>query len=615
MRASPTHRATLSAIAPAALLCAVIVISFSPVLTAGFVYDDHHYVLGNPHLAAGWSLEGARWAFTTFYAANWHPLTWLSHLAEVSLFGYSARALHAVNLVLHALNAVLLFLFFRAATGHAGRSIFVAMLFAIHPLHVETVAWVAERKDLLATCFWFLALGAYVRQVRRSDRRGRAATLLLFAVALMAKPMPLTLPLLLLLLDIWPLGLIPVVPDAPGGPFLHAVRHRVRVVTLPLLALSVASALVTVAAQSAGGAVESLERLALLPRLGNAAISLVDYLRQSIWPAGLAVFYPHPGAGISPSRAVAAGMFLAAMSAVAVRAARRRPHLAIGWFWYLATLLPVIGIVQVGTQARADRYTYVPLVGIFVAATYEAWRVAQRRPRFKYPLAWLAVAIVGALSASSYRQSTIWKDGVTLYRHALDVAGDSWVMHSNLGEALSAQGRHDEAIGHLGAALNLNPSKPQLWFNFGTAQLLAGFADAAEPSFRRALLLQPVYPEALLNLGICLARQGRLGAAVEMYRRAIEQRPGSADANLALGLALEGLGMPDRAIERIREALRSPPHSPETAYTIGLALNRLGDQPGGISAFRETLHLAPAHPGAHETLRALGIPGGKAKER
>jgi len=487
----------------------------------------------------------------------------------------------------------------------------VAALFAVHPLHVETVAWVAERKDLLATFFWLFALVAYLRQVRWPGRWGLAPTLLLFAVALMAKPMPVTLPLLLLLLDLWPLGLIPIGPGTPRGTALPALRRRVLVVTLPLLALSSASAVVTVAAQSAGGAMESLSHLAPLPRLGNALISWVVYLRQAIWPAGLAVFYPHPGSGISPSIAAASGALLVATSVAAVRAASRRPHLAVGWFWYLATLLPVIGLIQVGNQARADRYTYVPLVGIFVAVTYEACRLAPLRPRGRIALALLAVATVVTLGTVSFRQAKIWRDGVTLFRHELEVAGETWSMRSNLAEALSIQGRYGEAVEQLRAAVNLNPAEPQLWFNFATAQLLAGSVVAAEPGFRRALALQPVYPEALLNLGGCLARQGRVGAAAESFQRAIEQRPGYADARLGLGLALEGLGMPGRALEQVREAFRSPPYSAETAYTIGLALTRLGDQAGGKGAFRETLRLAPGHSGACAALGLPGLPGGK----
>jgi tetratricopeptide (TPR) repeat protein len=603
-RAPATRRPALRAAGAFALLCAVTILSLSPVLRAGFAYDDHGYLLDNPNLTAGWA-AGLRWAATTFYAANWHPLTWVSHMADLSLFGYDARAHHAVNLALHALNAVVLFLFLRGATGYAGRSLFVALAFAVHPLHVETAAWVAQRKDLLATLFWFLALGAYLRQVRRPALWRAAAVPLLFAAALLAKPMPLTLPLLLLLLDLWPLGLIPIARGAPRGAWLAAARRRVLTVTFPLLALSLASAAVTVTAQRSGGALESLERLPLAPRLENAALAAAGYLRQGFWPADLAVFYPHPGGGMAPARAAAAALALATLTAGAIVGARRRPHLTVGWCWYLVTLLPVIGVIQVGSQGSADRYTYVPLVGVSLAAAFEACGILRRRARPWLPAAALAAVAIAALGAAARLQAGFWRDDVTLYEHAIAV-GDSWVMQASLGEALTGRGRFEQAAAHLTRAIALNPGKAPLWYNLGTARLQGGAPGDAIADLRRALELQPVFPEALLNLGTCYARLGRRGPALEAYQRALAQRPGFADALVALGLTLEDLGLTDQALARIREAIANPPLSAETATTVAQALTRLGDPEEGARVLREARRSLPAHAGDREGQRAAG---------
>ncbi len=554
------------------LLCLGTGAALLPALGAGFVYDDYLYLVGNPQVAGGLSPAAAAWAFSSFHAANWHPLTWLSHQADVSLFGLSPRSHHAVNLALHAANACLLFLVLRGATGAAGRSLAVAALFAMHPLHVESAAWVAERKDLLAGFFWILALGAWLRYGRRPAPAALAATTGLFALALLAKPMPVSLPALLLVLDVWPLGRVPLFRGFPGQAAAAAWR-RALLEKLPLLALSAASTAVTLAAQGSGGAMLTVERLGFGPRLANALLSVVAYLRQAAWPADLAVFYPHPGHEVSAAGALAAAALLAALAGGATALVRRHPYLAAGGAWFAVTLLPVIGLVQAGEQARADRYTYVPLTGVFLAVVWAGAALSRRLPPLRVPLALAAVAAIAALGAVSARQAGYWRDNATLYRRALAVTERNWAMHANLGTVLSWEGRYDEAIPHLREAVALQPRFADGWLALGTTLLRAGRPAEAEPELRRALRLRPGHAETHCALGQSLAAQGRPAVAETALRRALELRPSYPDA----------------------------------LFVLGVVLGRRGQRPEAAAAMRGALRLDPGHAGARQAAAALGI--------
>jgi hypothetical protein len=474
------------------LLCIAV---YSRVAGFAFLsYDDDGYVTANPHVLGGLTWKGVAWAFTALHKSNWHPLAWLSHMADVELFGLDAGMHHLTNLLLHAADSVLLFVALSRMTGARGRSWFVAALFAVHPLHVESVAWVAERKDLLSAFFFLLTLLAYRAYVRSGSLRNYALVFFSFLCGLMAKPMVVTLPFVLLLLDGWPLGRMRGVGSGPEGkraglrPFLPLVLEKV-----PLFLLSAASAAVTWAAQARGGAVVSPEVFPVLVRFANAILSCAGYLWKAVWPVRLAVCYPHPweSGGAAAWKIAAAALFLGAVSAGAFRSRIRSPWLAAGWLWYLGMLVPVIGLVQVGRQAMADRYTYLPLIGVFVAAV---WSIGERFRRLRtgrLPSIFVGSILLLALAADARVQAAVWKDDLALYRHALAVTAANWVVEYNLGDALFRRGMAGEAIPHFREAVRLRPDFVTMRVNFAFVLESAGRRDEAEAQYREALRRQP----------------------------------------------------------------------------------------------------------------------------
>jgi protein O-mannosyl-transferase len=481
-------------------------------------FDDNRYVTENAQVQAGLTLAGVKWAFTTLHAANWHPLTWLSHMLDVQIFGLSPGAHHLVNAGLHAANAALLFLALARMTGAPGRSLAVAALFAVHPLHVESVAWVAERKDLLSTFFGLLALCEYAR-----ERRRIWLVALLFALSLLAKPMWVTLPFLLLLLDFWPLG--------------RGLRLAEKA---PLLALSIGSSVITMVAQTAGDAVSALP---LSVRLENAIVAYVQYLGKAIVPWPLAIFYPHEGAALPAWKVAAALLLLAAISALAIVRRKQKPWLMVGWFWFLGTLVPVIGLVQVGAQALADRYTYLPLVGLFIAL---AWTI--RRPA-------VAGAALAACCALTLHQLGYWSSHEALFRHALAVTPDNAVAEGVLSEGLLHDGKLDEALRHAQRSVDLDPHGSRHWNNLAAVQRTTGSWDEAHASLQRALAIDPGYALAWKNLGEASQHQGRNEDAAEAYAQLARLQPGNP-------AAWNNLGMTSMRLGRFQEA--------EAAFTSGL---------------------------------------------
>ena len=435
----------------------------------GFLhYDDYQYVVDNPHVRHGLTRQGVLWALTSGYASNWHPLTWLSHMLDCELYGLNPQGHHLNNLLLHIANALLLFRLLLRMTGALWRSAFVAALFALHPLHVESVAWVAERKDVLSTLFWMLTLGAYLRYRERPTGTRYLATLFLFALGLAAKPMLVTLPFVLLLLDCWPLGRMP----SPRS-LLPLVREKA-----PFFVLAALSSVITFWVQSHWGAV--VLSIPLKERLANALVSYVGYGAKMLWPVNLACFYPHPLDGLPLWQAAGALLLLAGVTVAVVRAGRRLPYLAVGWLWYLGTLVPVIGLVQVGAQAMADRYTYVPLIGLFVMLSWGAGSLAAKGPLPKIATAALSAALLAALLPLTWSQISHWKDSETLFAHALEVTDRNLLAHNNLGNALARQGRLEEAEFHLVEALRLRPDYAAAQNNLGILRLRQGrFEEAA----------------------------------------------------------------------------------------------------------------------------------------
>jgi Tfp pilus assembly protein PilF len=568
-----------------AALVLLTVLVYSTTFRYPFVnLDDPVYVSQNPHVQAGLTPQGVRWAFTTFDCGNWHPLTWLSLQLDASLFGgQNAGGYHLTNVLLHAANTLLLFLVLGRMTGAVWRSALVAGLFALHPLHVESVAWVSERKDVLSTLFWMLALAAYLRYVRRPGPGRYLPVALALALGLLAKPMLVTLPCVLLLLDWWPLGRLTLGPIPAAHP---TGARRLLLEKLPLFALALASCAVTLVAQLHGQAVAPLEEFPPAARVGNALLAYAAYLGKTLWPFRLAAYYPHPGA-VPVAAAAGAGILLLAVTAL-VLALRRRPYLPVGWLWYLGTLVPVIGLVQVGGQAFADRYTYVPLIGVFVMLVWGGADLAAGR----VPGAALAAGAALVLSACgvlTWLQVRHWQSSLHLWEHAVAVTPANGLAHLNLGACYYERGRLADARRELEQAAALGPGRaepharlatvlaevgqwPQaadeyrratalapeaawLHANFGTVLLELGCPDEALAEFRRAVALDPDLPLAHANLGIVLRAFGRPEEAEAAFRRAVALDPALAPAHAGLGDVLADLGRTDEARAEYRRAL------------------------------------------------------------
>ncbi len=510
--------------------------------------DDPSYVLDNPMVRRGLTAEGVRWAFASFHSFNWHPLTWLSHMLDVTLFGIAPAGHHLASASLHALNAALCFVALRALTGALWPSALIAALFAVHPLRVESVAWVAERKDLLAGFFWMLALWAYAGYARRPSWPRYAAVFAATALGLLAKPVVVTLPVILLLLDFWPLGRI--------RPLARSIAEK-----LPLLALCAGASLATVLAQESEGAVRSLSLIPLSARISNALLAYVAYLGDTLWPSHLAVFYPHPALlGSAESMllpAAGAGLSLAIVTALSLRRAGRNPYLAVGWLWYLVALLPMIGLVQVGGQARADRYTYLPLIGIGIALVFLARDVAaNRRPGV---LLGTSLLLICTLAAATWHQLGTWVNSEKLFAHATQVTEDNYFAHANLGKLLRS--RAD----------------------------LAG----ARASFERALVAKPSYIRARIELGDVLERQGHLEQATKELERVIRARPRNARARNVLGRVLLRRDQREEATGHLERAVALDPAFAEAHDNLGLAYLGQGRLLDARRHFQRALALQP----------------------
>ncbi len=555
-------------------------LAYVPLFSNSFVnFDDGLYVTGNRVVQAGLTREGISWAFTTTHAANWHPLTWLSHMLDVTLFGLSPAGHHLTSLLFHIANTLLLFLLFRKMTGALWKSALVAALFAVHPLHVESVAWVAERKDVLSAFFWILTTWAYLRFLERR-RPGRYLWIVFFFLAgLLSKPMIVTLPFTLLLLDAWPLGRL-------GRLGRRATPLRLLVTEkAPLFLLSALSCVATFLAQRMGDAVVTLADLPLGYRIANALSSYASYLAKMIVPASLSVFYPYPaGYGSIPELVTAAGLLLF-LSGGAVLLRKKFPWLPIGWLWFLGTLVPVIGLVKVGPHAMADRYTYIPLIGPFMIFAWRTGEIADRWGVRRVVSASAAGILLLALTAATARQAGYWHDGATLFGHAADVTKNNWVAQINLGEALAGQGRPGEAIPHYREAIRIEPGSAIAWNDMGQAFKELGNAETAIDHYREALRIDPEYAMALYNLAAACDGLGRHEEAIRHYREAIRIRPDYADAVNGLGVALAQSDRVAEAEASFRKALALDPHMEEAqrnlARILSMQRNDSGHQPAG----------------------------------
>lgn len=547
----------------AALLAVATLAVFWPATANDFVpYDDPVYVTKNKHVLAGLSREGFRWSLEAHEGGSWHPLTWWSHMLDVQLFGTSPAGHHATSVVLHAAAATALFLLLSGLTGSPWPAFVVAGLFALHPLHVESVAWVSERKDVLAALFWLLALGAWVGHLRCPRPARYLFALALFALALMSKPMAVTFPLALLLLDFWPLGRI----GAGRGGRRRVARLLVE--KTPFLLLAAAVSLLTIVTQAAAGALEPLGevpaafRMSLLSlRAMNVVHSYAVYLGQALLPVDLAVFYPHPAHALVPWRAAAAAAALLLVSAavLAPPVRLRFPYLATGWLWYVVTLLPVSGVLQVGSQAHADRYTYLPLTGVFILVAWAGRELARRLAALRPALAALAAAALVGLAWGSLGQIAHWRDGYTLFSRALAATTGNYLAHQMLGDIQRERGAPAAAEGQYREALRLAPLSSGLHNRLGLALTSQGRLEEAAAEYREAARIDPGNVEALNNLGVHLSELGRPREAEAHLRDAVRLRPGSAEIHANLGDALAGQGRMREAALAYRRALALKP--------------------------------------------------------
>lgn len=593
----------------------VTVAAYRRVLSNEFIsdYDDGAYVTENRQVQWGLSAEGVRWAFTTFEQANWHPLTWLSLMLDYSLWGLNPTGFHLTNLLFHVLNTLLLLLVLARMTGAVWRSGFVAALFAVHPLHVESVAWAAERKDVLSTFFWMLTMGAYVLYTERPNLWRYLPVFFLLAIGLLAKPMLVTLPIVLLLLDYWPLGRLRTRTDRGGLSLWKLILEKV-----PLIVLVLASAAITFIAQREGGAVGTLRQVPWGIRFGNAMISYVMYIWNMIWPRGLAVFYPHLTKILPVGPAVGSAVLLAVLSALAVLSRRR--YVVMGWLWYVLTLVPVIGFVQVGAQARADRYTYIPLTGLFIAIAWAVPELLVRRrtaepqtgrrpkksaataPAWNPILVLSAVAVIAALAVGTWIQVGYWKDSFSLWDHALAVTKHNYQAYTNVGVFLKNQGQIDEAIKCLKEAVRISPDYPAAQNNLGNALARQGKLDEAIYHYRKAMRLAPEDADAYNNLGAALARQGKTREAIGYILKALKLKPDYPDAENNLGCIYFMAGEYDKAAEHFWKALRLKPDYAEAHNNLGSVLNAQGKLDEAMSHWTEAAKLKPDYLDVHGNL-------------
>ena len=585
-------------------LALVTLLVYVPVFQAQFIgFDDDEYVFANPHVLSGITLANLRWAFVTNHAGNWHPVTWISLMLNSQYFGPGAGAFHAVNLVLHIANTLLLFLWLYGATGAKWRGALVAALFALHPLHVESVAWISERKDVLSTLFWILVLVVYT-DYAKTDRISRYFfALFLFGIGLMAKPMLVSLPFVLLLLDYWPLGR-----------FAERRTFRLLIEKLPFLAFSIASSAVTLFAQHQVHAIAPLDLAPIFVRVQNTTLAYIGYIGKLFWPSGLAVFYPY---NRHPSLLLAflslAALVIVSVAAILIR--RHKGYVLTGWFWFLITLIPVIGIVQVGLQSMADRYTYIPLIGLFIILAWGGWDALNRLrvPRFAQALAAsIALVLCAGLTRTQLRY---WHDSVALFQHAVNVTGDHGPAEANLGYALAEQGQDDRAIAHYKAVLKNHPrGDATVWNNFGGSLAATGKLEEAIDAFQNALKLDPSMGDAHENLGLALARKGRLQESLMHFCDAARLEPENVKVHNAYAVMLGEAGRTEEAMREFQIALQLAPDSAATHANFANLLAKQHARDEAMAQYSEALRLNPGFVEAHYHIASLLLQEGRTEE-
>jgi Flp pilus assembly protein TadD len=539
-------------------------------------YDDKDYVYENPQVLNGLTGEGVIWAFTTNHTANWHPLTWLSLMLDCQLFGTNPGRMHLVNLLLHLANTLLILAMLREMTGALWRSAFVAAVFAIHPMHVESVAWIAERKDVLSTLFLLLTLAAYVSYVRRRGLARYVLTVLLFALGLLAKPMLVTLPVLLLLLDYWPLERIrrqntEDKRQRAKGEYQTVSTVQLIAEKIPFIALSVVSSVITFLVQLRGNAVIHINTLPLKGRVANVFLSYTRYIGKLFWPQNLAVFYPFDANSFAFWQVAMCVLLLLVISIFVIRFGRNQKYLPVGWFWFVVTLVPVIGLVQVGLQAFADRYTYIPYIGLFIMIAWGVPELLSKWPQRKIALGLSMVISLTALGICAHRQVSFWNNSFTLFSHAIEVTQNNYIAHNNLGVACNSIGRYQDAVEAYKQAIKIKPDYAEAHYNLGVTYGILGRSKDEIEKYKLAIKIRPAYVKAYYNLGVSYKDLGRYKEAIEVYKQAIKIKPDYAEAHLNLGAVYYTLGRYGEAIEAYKQAIRIKSDFAMAHYALGAA--------------------------------------------
>lgn len=569
-------------------------------------FDDDVYVVDNHNIHNGFSFNSLSWAFTTMYGANWHPMTWLSHILDVELFGFHPGGHHATNLILHIANTLILFCVLRKTTGCPWRSGVVAGLFAIHPLHVEVVAQVAQRKDILSTFFGFMVIWVYYRYLKKPSLPVYFLLLVLYGFGLMSKPMLVTLPFVLLLLDYWPLGRFKkeqTIQKAEGR-FSNNENTLIFKDKIPLFILMAASCAITFIAQRSGGAVRSFEAYPIYARIGNAIVAYSEYIFKALWPSGLAFYYPHPR--FQPFEKILLGYALLVFILVfAWRLRKRYPYLIVGWMWFIGTLVPVIGLVQVGTQSMADRYTYVPLIGLFIIVVWGAADLAGKLRIGQRLLTAVVVVMISMYSMASYIYASYWADSVKLFEHAIEVTEKNEVALINLGTVFQEAGRLDEAIQTYSEVIDINPKNAKAHNNLGSVYEKIGNYKKALNEYQTALRIDPVLFKAHYNIGVLMERLGNLDQAIHSYQQAISLFSNFADAHANIGGVLLRVDKLKQGISHIQKAIEIDPMDAGNHNNLAVGLYLIGSVERAIWHLERALKLDPDNADARRNLNKI----------
>jgi Flp pilus assembly protein TadD len=548
-------------------------------------FDDPDYVYKNQNIQGGITLKAIQWAFTTGHASNWHPLTWISHMLDWQMFSSKAGGHHFTNLVFHVANTLLLFLVLKQMTSASWPSAFVAALFALHPLHVESVAWISERKDVLSTFFWMLTMWAYIRFVKCPKITRYSLIIIFFTLGLMSKSMLVTLPFVLLLLDYWPLERFGLKYSIP----------RLVAEKIPLFVMTLASCIVTFIAQKKSGAMEMGEKYSFLIRIANASISYLQYIIKMIWPAHLAMFYPHPGRNVSIPYAVISAVLLLAATIFMLRFAKNHRYLVTGWFWYLGTLIPVIGFVQVGVQTMADRYTYITLTGLFIIIAWGIPELLEKWLHRKFLLWASSLIVLSILVVCTYLQVGYWKDTVTLCQHTIDVTKNNQVAHFSMAQGILEQGRIEDAIWHYSEAVRIKPDYIEALNNLGISLRMAGRVDEAIRYYKKALEINPRHIGANFNLGVALAAKGRFTEAISFYNKALQISPDHIEIRTSIGIALAESGKLAEAEKEYEDVLRIQPKNAVAHNALGVTLLQQEKFDEAIAHFNQAVQINPKY--------------------